>query len=155
MNKKLGIIVPFRNRHEHLYEFKKAIITYLESKKISFELIIVEQDNAKLFNRGMLLNIGFVYAKKLKCDYIVFHDVDMLPVNVDYSYSDKPLHLATKFVLNDRELFDTYFGGVTLFPIKVFEEIDGYSNKYWGWGYEDTDLLLRCEEKFINIVNSI
>ena len=151
MNKKLGIIVPFRNRHEHLYEFKKAIITYLESKKISFELIIVEQDDAKLFNRGMLLNIGFVYAKKLKCDYIVFHDVDMLPVNVDYSYSDKPLHLATKFVLNDRELFDTYFGGVTLFPIKVFEEIDGYSNKYWGWGYEDTDLLLRCEEKFIKL----
>jgi hypothetical protein len=31
-------------------------------------------------------------------------------------------------------MFDTYFGGVTLFPVKAFEEIDGYSNKYWGWG---------------------
>jgi len=42
-------------------------------------------------------------------------------------------------------VFDQYFGGVTLFPIKTFEEINGYSNNYWGWGYEDDDLLYRCK----------
>jgi hypothetical protein len=153
MTKKLGIIVPYRNRYEHLQLFKNYIQNYLNDKNIVYELIIVEQDNARLFNRGMLLNIGFIEAKKLKCDYVVFHDVDMLPNEVDYSYSDVPLHLSTDFLLeNDekpRTIFDEYFGGVTLFPINYFEEIDGYSNKYWGWGYEDNDLLLRCKEKFI------
>jgi hypothetical protein len=127
--------------------------TYLDYLKIKYELIIVEQDDAKQFNRGMLLNIGFKIAKEKKCHYVVFHDVDMLPVGVDYSYSEIPLHLSTNFITEpgekERILFDTYFGGVTLFPVKDFEEIDGYSNKYWGWGYEDDDLLFRCKEKMI------
>jgi hypothetical protein len=155
--KKLGVIVPYRNRYEHLQEFKKVITEYLNEKDINYELIIVEQDNAKLFNRGMLLNIGFKYAKDLKCDYVVFHDVDMLPLIVDYSYSDVPVHLATNFYFESgerhREVFNTYFGGVTIFPISTFEEINGYSNKYWGWGFEDDDLLYRCSEKLIPLDN--
>jgi len=151
---KLGIIVPYRNRLEHLEEFKKEIVNYLDNNCYDdYEIIIVNQDDARLFNRGMLLNIGFKKAKELKCDYVVFHDVDMIPEYVNYSYCDKPVHLATEFVLEDdekpRTIFDEYFGGVTLFPMDKFEEIDGYSNKYWGWGYEDDDLRLRCAEKFI------
>jgi hypothetical protein len=103
----------------------------------------------------MLLNIGFKYAEKLKCDYVVFHDVDMLPLHVDYSYSDVPLHLVTNFSeiknVKPKETFDEYFGGVTLFPMESFNKVNGYSNKYWGWGYEDTDLLLRCVKKNISL----
>ena len=151
---KLGVIVPYRNRFDQLVLFKEKIVEYLNNQKINFEIIVVEQDDAKLFNRGMLLNIGFKHAKEKGCDYVVFHDVDMLPINVDYSYSDIPLHLATNFVKSSKQkriVFEEYFGGVTLFPIKIFEEIDGYSNKYWGWGYEDDDLLFRCKEKFIKL----
>jgi hypothetical protein len=149
INHKLGIIVPYRDRYEQLEEFKKIISYYFKNKDIKYEIIVVEQDNAKLFNRGMLLNIGFKYAEELGCDYVVFHDVDMLPIDVDYSYSDYPLHLSTDFIKNrliSRTLFDEYFGGVTLFPIDDFKKINGYSNKYWGWGYEDDDLLLRCKK---------
>jgi len=146
---KLGIIVPFRERYEHLDKFLKHITSYLNQTDIEYEVIVVKQDDAKLFNRGMLLNIGFKQAKKLKCNYVVFHDVDMLPIDVDYSYSNIPLHLSTNFELEvgekERTIFDTYFGGVTMFSNDVFEKIDGYSNKYWGWGYEDDDLLLRCK----------
>jgi len=149
MSKKLGIIVPYRNRYDHLIIFKKRINSFLKNKGIDYELIVIEQDNAKNFNRGKLLNIGFLYAKKLECDYVVFHDVDMIPHNVDYSYSEYPIHMATNFVTNDdnfeKIIFDEYFGGVTLFPVKDFELINGYSNEYWGWGYEDDDLLYRCK----------
>jgi hypothetical protein len=155
MSNKLGIIVPYRNRFEHLAEFKKSIVSYLSDKDINYEIIIVQQDDAKLFNRGMLLNIGFKYAKKYRCDYVVFHDVDMLPVTVNYAYSDIPLHMSTHFVTEpgekEREIFDTYFGGVTMFPTNTFELINGYSNKYWGWGFEDDDLLLRCKEHFVKL----
>lgn len=144
MTNKVGIIIPFRNRHSHLPIFIETISKNLNNSEIPFEIIIVEQDNAKQFNRGMLLNIGYTYAKKMSCKYVIFHDVDMVPIDVDYSYDDKPIHLATNFVDKQREIFEEYFGGVTLFPMKIFELIDGYSNKYWDWGYEDTDLLHRC-----------
>ncbi len=123
----------------------------MKRKKIPFEIYVIQQDDAKLFNRGVLLNIGYTYAKKDNCDYVVFHDVDMIPFRVDYSYSEIPVHLATRFKNVDRFMFDEYFGGVTLFPIDVFEKINGYSNKYWGWGYEDTDLLYRCVKNGIEL----
>jgi hypothetical protein len=147
-NHKLGIIVPYRDRYFDLIEFKSHITEYLSDSGIDYSLIIVEQDNEKSFNRGKLLNIGVTYAKKLGCDYVVFHDLDMLPENVDYSYSEVPLHLATNLIGTKdfkRIVFDQYFGGVTLFPLYLFEKINGYSNNYWGWGYEDDDLLHRCE----------
>ena len=146
---KLGIIVPYRNRYTHLNKFIKHITEYLQNKDINYKVIIVEQDDAKLFNRGMLLNIGYHYAKKMRCDYVIFHDIDMLPIDVDYSYVDYPIHLATDIIPDKdeskREIFDSYFGGVTMFPINDFEKINGYSNKYWGWGFEDDDLLFRCK----------
>ena len=151
MDKKLGVIVPFRNRYNQICDFIERITVHLNKSKIPFELIFIKQDDAKLFNRGMLLNIGFKQAQKLECDYVVFHDIDMLPIEVDYSFSDHPIHLATNFKDNERELFETYFGGVTLFPINDFRRINGYSNKYWGWGYEDDDLLLRCVNKNVEL----
>jgi hypothetical protein len=33
-----------------------------------------------------------------------------------------------------------------MFTIEDFEKINGYSNRYKGWGFEDDDLLLRCRE---------
>jgi len=153
---KLGVIIPYRDRYDQLISFKSSISNCLKSKNIDFELIVVEQDDAKLFNRGKLLNIGFKQAIKLKCDYVVFHDVDMLPIDVDYSYSEVPLLLATQ-----RASFDEFFSSVILFPIEYFEKINGYSNEYWGWGFEDDDLLFRCkvnniplDKKEIKVINS-
>ncbi len=150
---KLGIIVPYRNRETHLNKFISETKNYLKSKQIDSEIIIVEQSDDKPFNRGKLLNVGYIKAKELGCDYIVFHDVDMIPIDVDYSYSEVPLHLATKFELEYEKAknleFDDYFGGVTMMSNKIFEKVNGYSNLYWGWGFEDDDLLFRCAEKGI------
>jgi hypothetical protein len=144
MSNKLGVIVPYRNREEHLTIFKEHITNYLNKKNINFELIIVEQFDDKPFNRGKLLNIGFIEAKRLECNYVVFHDVDMLPIDVDYSYSNFPTHLATNFDSDSNVVFETYFGGVTMFPTHLFEKTNGYSNEYWGWGFEDDALFKRC-----------
>lgn len=151
MVKKLGVIVPYRDRYEQLGVFTNSIKSELDKQNIPYEIIIVEQDDAKQFNRGMLLNIGFKYAKKLGCKYVVLHDVDMLPIKVDYSYSDVPVHMATDFQPKRDKIFDEYFGGVTMFPVRDFQLIDGYSNKYWDWGYEDTDLLYRCKKHQIDL----
>jgi len=156
---KLGVIVPYRNREVHLKKFNTEVSKYLKSKKIRFEIIIVEQSDDKPFNRGKLLNIGYIKAKSLGCNYVVFHDVDMIPIEVDYTYSEVPIHLATNFELEYEKAknleFPDYFGGVTMFSNEVFELVNGYSNFYWGWGFEDDDLLFRCKQKLIPLDKTV
>ena len=156
---KLGIIVPYRDRESHLKVFNKKMSDYLKSQNIEYEIIVVEQSDNKPFNRGKLLNVGYFKAKELLCDYMVFHDVDMVPMDVDYSYSEIPIHLATDFEVDTIKLknlqFDDYFGGVTMFSMETFEKINGYSNLYWGWGFEDDDLLFRCKQKNIELDSKI
>ena len=142
-NHKLGIIVPYRDRPQQLKRFIKHMDEYLTD--LDYQIFIIEQSDDKPFNRGKLLNVGYKFACDNRCDYFVFHDVDMLPEDVDYSYSDKPLHLATHLQEHDYETtFFDYFGGVTMFTKEDFELINGFSNEYWGWGFEDDDLLIRC-----------
>jgi hypothetical protein len=40
--------------------------------------------------------------------------------------------------------YQTFFGGVVLFATADFRRINGYSNDYWGWGFEDNDAAERC-----------
>ena len=153
MKNKLGIIVPYRNRSGHLDKFLKDVPQYLKKQKIDYEIIVIEQADDEPFNRGKLLNIGVHRAKLLDCNYVALHDVDMIPLDVDYSHVDRPTHLATSFVSNHGEkriIFDEYFGGVTLFPILDYYKVNGYSNEYWGWGYEDDDLMYRCRENYMD-----
>ena len=165
MAKKLGLIVPYRNREQHLNIFKKHIREYLNKKNIDFELVIVEQVDNLPFNRGRLLNIGFLEAEKLGCNYVVFHDVDMLPMDVDYSYSSDVLQLANNFIPDGdyiKEIYEGYFGGVTMFPNELFRKVNGYPNDFFGWGFEDDELLRRCvysgieteSQKIINRINN-
>lgn len=141
--KKLAIVVPFRNRDEHLSQFVPHMEKFLKDENIPFEILIIEQGDKKEFNRAKLLNIG--YAEFPDFDYYAFHDVDMLPVDSDYSYVKGPTHLASRAEQFDFKLpYDGYFGGVTLFDKESFLKINGYSNEYWGWGAEDDDVLLRC-----------
>jgi beta-1,4-galactosyltransferase 2 len=141
---KLGIVVPYRNREEHANKFIPFMNDYLNTRNISFKIYIVDQEEGKPFNRAKLLNVGFLEADK-DIDYFVFHDVDMLPDGIDYSYCDAPTHLACSASQFDFSLpYQGYFGGVTLFPRTTFELINGFSNEYWGWGAEDDDILHRC-----------
>ena len=97
---------------------------YLE--EIDHTIIVVEQVDDNDFNRGKLLNIGFNAAKKEGCDYVVFHDIDLLPINADYSYANKPTHLIGDIRTPagfDRTLFDEYFGGVTYFHVTYLKRL--------------------------------
>jgi hypothetical protein len=101
----------------------------------------------KLFNRGAMKNIAAEFAFRDGCDYIAWHDVDMLPhEESDYSYPEEyPIHIATKLSKYQYGLgYDQYFGGVVLFTKEQVEKTNGYSNDYWDWGQEDDDLFWRC-----------
>jgi hypothetical protein len=143
---KLAIIVPYRDRQSHLEVFVPYMEQYL--KDYDYKIFVIEQSDSKPFNRGKLLNVGAKIAIKEGFDYFALHDVDMLPLKgVDYSYSETPIHLVSK--LNKEVPFIDYFGGVTLFNVHDYKLVNGYSNEYWGWGFEDDDLLYRCIQRNI------
>lgn len=147
----MGIVVPYRDREEHLKVFLPHMRSYL--KDIPHQFFIIEQEQEGDFNRGKLRNIGFTLAKDT-CDYICFHDVDMLPRKADYSFPHTPVHLAYAVEqFNFNMPYPTYFGGVLLFNIKDFEAVNGYSNEYFGWGAEDEDLRHRCKIAHLEIEN--
>ena len=141
---KLSIVVPYRDREEHLSKFIPTLENSEYLKELDFEILIVEQDSEKPFNRGKLLNIGFSESKE--SDYFCFHDVDMLPLVSYYSRVFNPTHLAAEAEQFGFKLpYNGYFGGVTLFDKNSFQRVNGFSNDYWGWGAEDDDILFRCK----------
>jgi hypothetical protein len=143
---RLEVIVPYRDRELHMQQFVPYIESYLLKNKIIFSITIVEQCNNKPFNRGALLNIGFILS--LHADYFCFHDIDMLPLSADYSHPKNPAHLASKVEQFNWQLpYPSFFGGVTLFTKKHFKKINGFPNTYWGWGSEDDELWERCRYK--------
>jgi hypothetical protein len=101
----------------------------------------------KLFNRGAMKNVAAKHAFEDGCDYIVWHDIDMIPEEgCDYSFPDKhPIHIATNISQMDYKLkYEEYFGGAVIFSKEQVERTNGYSNDYWDWGMEDDDLFWRC-----------
>jgi len=149
MSHKLGVCVPYRNRELHMHEFIPKLGKYLKGHNIDFQIYIVHQVDDKLFNRGATKNIGAKHAFEDGCDYIVWHDIDMIPEDnggADYSYpKGGPRHIATKIQQMDYELkYHEYFGGAVLFTKEHVEATNGYSNDYWDWGMEDDDLFWRC-----------
>ena len=142
--KRLSIVVPYRNREDHLASFVPYMEDFLKNQEdYQPSILIVEQADDRPFNRAKLLNVGYVESRD--CDYFCFHDVDMLPINSDYSPVDAPTHMATEAEQFGWRLpYEGYFGGVTMFDKESFEKINGYANEYWGWGAEDDDVLSRC-----------
>lgn len=140
------IIVPYRDRADNLKEFIPAINSYLPNAEV---FVIEQMDNAP-FNKGALINIG---VKITMADYYMFHDVDLIPVNVDYSYSEIPTHVATELGQYGYKMpYANYFGGCVIFTKKHYEAINGFSNKFQGWGCEDDMFYENFIEKGIPIM---
>jgi len=147
MSHKLGICIPYRNRKEHIEKLIPHLSEHLNKQGIEHSFYVGHQVDDKLFNRGAMKNIAAHYAFEDGCDYIAWHDVDMLPqVDADYSYPEEhPIHIATKLSKYGYKMgYDQYFGGVVLFTKEQAYKTNGYSNDYWDWGQEDDDLFWRC-----------
>ncbi|NXS16163.1 B4GT6 galactosyltransferase, partial [Mystacornis crossleyi] len=146
---KVAILIPFRNRHEHLPIFFRHLIPMLQKQRLEFAFYVVEQTGTQPFNRAMLFNVGFKEAMKdAVWDCIIFHDVDHLPENDRnyYGCGEMPRHFAAKL---DKYMYilpyNEFFGGVSGLTVEQFKKINGFPNAFWGWGGEDDDLWNRPE----------
>ncbi|EFX71942.1 hypothetical protein DAPPUDRAFT_111185 [Daphnia pulex] len=142
---KVAIIVPYRNRKNDLKIFLRYMHPFLQRQQLEYVVVVVEQSEGLPFNRGMLMNIGFKETQLQEIyQCFIFHDVDLLPENDGNLYScpeeGKPRQMA--FAI-DVPTPLAHFGGVTAFSAKDFQNVNGFSNLFWGWGNEDDDLYQR------------
>eukprot|EP00944_MAST-04C_sp_MAST-4C-sp1_P012736 g12736.t1 len=155
----VAIVIPFRNRWEHLQAYLARMHPMLRKQRIRYKIFIVDQVDEKRFNRAKLLNVGAVLASK-SVDIgkiskgrdsrfcFIFHDVDLLPQSEQTLYScpdkdESPRHLSVYVDTHKRCIYKEIFGGVSVMHVDHFAAVNGYANVYWGWGGEDDDMSAR------------
>lgn len=145
-----AIVVPFRNREQHLERFIAYMGPYLKRNfpQDGFSLYIMEQADEKLFNRGFLLNAGLtrVYERMRATQCVILHDIDLVPKykNVPYTNCTKPIQLGSELQHHNWSYpYAKNTGGVISMHIVDWQTINGMSNDYEGWGVEDDDLYQR------------
>ncbi|XP_033029160.1 beta-1,4-galactosyltransferase 1 [Lacerta agilis] len=152
---KVALIIPFRNRDEHLKYWLYYLHPILQRQQLDYGIYVINQGGEATFNRAKLLNIGFTEAlKEYDYDCFVFSDVDLIPMddrNIYKCYS-QPRHLSVSMdKFGFRLPYNQYFGGVSALSKEQFQKINGFPNNYWGWGGEDDDIYNRIVFKGMRI----
>ncbi|KAL4710869.1 hypothetical protein ACJJTC_002499 [Scirpophaga incertulas] len=149
---RVAIIVPFRDRKQHLAIFLHHMHPFLMKQQIEYGIFIVEQEGNSEFNRAKLMNVGFVESQKLRAggwQCFIFHDIDLLPLDLRNMYScpRQPRHMSSSIdKLHFKLPYEDIFGGVSAMTQEQFKKVNGFSNKYWGWGGEDDDMSYRVRK---------
>jgi beta-1,4-galactosyltransferase 1 len=142
----IAIIIPHRNRLDHLKLFIEHF-NKLDTHNNNVDIYIIDQNNADLFNRGLLLNIGFeISSKSKKYDRYILHDVDSYPEQIlfdlYFKHLDKIIHFASPYLGYKYTTF-SFFGGVIGMDYDTYKKINGYSNSFFGHGGEDDSMYNR------------
>lgn len=134
------VLVTYRDRPTHLSCFR----LYMKEHYPDMTIAVIEQDDIRPWNKGLLFNTGYKELAK-DYDYIIQHDVDFIPVagKVDYGPCDVPTMVAGEASQFDyRVIYPQFFGGVIVLSKEHYELTNGFSNQFKGYGGED-DLQYR------------
>ena len=88
-------------------------------------------------------------------DCFIFHDVDLLPEDDRnlYTCPYQPRHMSVAInTFNYKLPYKDIFGGVSAMTAKHFALVNGFSNRFWGWGGEDDDLRRRISAKGLELI---
>ena len=160
---KILIIVPYRNRAEQLASFVPAITQFLSRHcaTVDFGIIVVEQTGKAKFNKGALINIGFIEGTYIwesmnddpnsYFDCVVIHDIDLIPENDGNTCKYDCLRVPGASAWQLSTAIDKYkwglpmagVGGVGMATREAFVLANGWSNRFFGWGGEDNDFFAR------------
>ena len=150
MNDDITFIIPNRDGKNIDFVLMQLHKFYPDSK-----YIVITQNDDKPFVRGQLFNIAYNYVDT---KYMCFIDNDIFftkPIDLIGIYNKlncialQPFtHIQQVGICLGRKRFDIFEyrkkktnskGGITFISKNNFESINGMSNLYVGWGYEDNE----------------
>ncbi|XP_073944892.1 beta-1,4-N-acetylgalactosaminyltransferase bre-4-like [Choristoneura fumiferana] len=142
----VAVLVTYRNRQKQLDIFLPYMHNFLRKQNIHYKIYLIEQQDEKPWNKGLLYNIGARQAIADKFPCLILQDVDLLPLDESNLYvcTTEPRHLSAsvdkfRFVLP----YDWLVGGVFAIRSDQYKEVNGFSNRFLGWGGEDDDFYSR------------
>jgi len=155
--KELIVIVCFRARGKQTFRqqqldyFIPYMHAYLNKQDLKHQLLVFEQNDDEPFNRGAIFNVGYLEAKKYATPgydtYYSHHNCDVIPLTFDYTN-------FTRGTFKDIYGWPGGLGAAYLFDGPAYERTNGYPNNLWGWGGDDTAIMLRAEKCNIPIDRS-
>ena len=137
------ICIPYRDREKHLEGYLTNVVPLLRTHFPGSHVAVIEQAGTKIFNRGVLKNIG-CHLFKDKTTYVMMNDVDTHPL--EQTVRD----IYTKAV-DPSDVLGIYtsemgtLGGIIKLRAETMLKTNGFPNNYWGWGVEDRALQNRAE----------
>ncbi len=145
------ILIPYRNRKEHLDIFIKEVVPLFRKYLKSFKVVVIEQIEGKPFNRGKLINIGFKEFIHQALFYF-HHDVDIIPkeTTVKILYTIKNFDVLRLYCGHNKSC-----GGVIKLTETAFLKMNGFPNYIWGWGFEDVILFYRASVLKLNMTDNL
>ena len=154
----VAIVITYRNREKHLGTVLRVLHTLLQRQRLKYGIFVVELALPTKFNIGILMNVGYLQAKRQdNYDCFIFHDVDLIPLNDKLMYTCRPSpnHMSaynTKYVKFGKKNgipYSSYVGGIISLSGPHYEKINGFSNLYFGWGGTDDDIEIRAKHRGI------
>ena len=148
----LIFIVPYRDRRSHLEIFKNHMKVILSGLK--YEILISHQHDKRLFNRGAVKNLGFIWVKKkypntYKNKTLIFHDIDyMIPNSKMVNWEANKG--VIKHIIGVPLTQSLALGGIFSINAEDFENINGFPN-IWTWGYEDNLIAVRAKRNNLKV----
>jgi hypothetical protein len=153
------IVIPYRDNAEQDRSGQlKKFVSHMARYHPDWPILIIEQsEDGKKFNRGALLNVGARIAHKMKHEYVIFHDVDLIPLSpiVPYytAFPEKPIHIGKAW--DTKWQGDSFLGGVMSMSIKDIDRSNGFPNMFWGWGGEDDAMRNRLKKQGIEVLQPV
>jgi hypothetical protein len=166
----IAIILVYRNSSDDSRLVQKRKYIYWMNNILrnicNYDIIVVEQNYTEKFNIGKLKNIGFHYLThtlKKQYDNFIFSDIDMIPDSDLLPYFFKITnsvnalaHRGTRYEQKDNKYKPPFAGGIISCTAKIFQELNGYPNNFYGWEGEDVNFLLRMFDQHKNLyINKI
>ncbi|XP_037803835.1 beta-1,4-N-acetylgalactosaminyltransferase bre-4-like [Penaeus monodon] len=142
----VAIIVPYRDRESMMGPFLNNIHPILQRQLVNYTIYIVEQIPGKRFNKAKVFNVGFALALKYgPHDCYAFQDIDCLSEDDHNFYycADQPRHLGSSVSRFNYTVFAQHIGCSCLMTEWQVRKVNGWSNRYYGWGAEDDDMYRR------------
>jgi hypothetical protein len=136
MARKIFIIPCTEDRKQQLVVFLKEL---KQREPVTTEFYVVAQDMKDPFDRGMSLNMGFLASKAQGTDVVIFHDVDVIPVEA------YPCGYPTP---SKNEILHLYghehsCGGIYATTAECYKHLGGHDSNP-RWGGEDVAMQTRA-----------
>ena len=111
-------------------------------------------DNLLKSNLGATINSGIDIAINNNCDYLIIHDVNLLPnkeiIPEYFLYPENPTNISSvnqEYAITDIETMPKNNIKLGIFKINKLDYVKsgGFPNDMWGWGYQNYAFLKRLD----------